>query len=73
MAVQISLQTNLHLQARREQCDEADMISTAGKYLIEVLAAVSYILRAEEIVAWGVLTIAIAAAGVVAAYFWRRK
>ena len=49
------------------------MILTAGKYLIEVLAAISYMLKAEEVVAWGVLTIAIAAAGVVAAYLWRRK
>ncbi|KAL3137014.1 hypothetical protein ABBQ32_006605 [Trebouxia sp. C0010 RCD-2024] len=60
-------------EARAEQGGEADMISTAGNYLIELLTAISYVLKAEEIVSWGMLTIAVAAAGVLAAYLWRRK
>lgn len=67
------LHTFVKLQARSEQGGEADMISTAAHYLIEVLTAVSYMLKAEEIVAWSMLTIAVAAAGVVVAYFWRRR
>lgn len=63
----------MYVQARTEQGGEADMISTAGNYLIEVLTAISYMLKAEEIVAWGVLTIAVAAVGVMAAYFWKRR
>ena len=63
----------MQLQARAEQGGEADMISTAGKYLLELLTAISYVLKAEEIVSWGVLTIAVAAVGVMAAYLWRRR
>lgn len=61
------------LQARTEQGGEADMISTAAHYLIEVLTAVSYMLKAEDIVVWSMLTITVAAAGVLVAYFWRKR
>ena len=63
----------IQLQARIGSSDEADMISTAGKYLLEVLTTVEYVLVGEQIVLWGMLTVAVAGAGLLAAYFWKRR
>ncbi len=53
--------------------DDTDMISTAGKYLIDTLTAASYMQKIESVVGWSILTVAASVAVVVVGYYWRRR
>ena len=52
---------------------DADMISTAGNYLINTLTAAKYMLKCEEVIGWSIITIAVSVAVVVVSYYYRRK
>ena len=52
---------------------DADMISTAGNYLINTLTAASYMLKCEEVIGWSIITIAVSVAVVVVGYYYRRR
>ncbi len=53
--------------------DDADMIQTAGKYLIETLTVAAYVYKIEAALGIGAVTIAISVAVVVLGYLWRRR
>ena len=53
--------------------DDADMISTAGNYLIETLTREEEVQQTIEAVNWGVLTLAVSVAVIAMGYWWRRR
>ena len=53
--------------------DDADMIQTAGKYLIETLTVAAYVQKIELAVGLSMITIAVSVAVVVVGYWWRRR
>ncbi|DBA73902.1 TPA: hypothetical protein ACH3X2_009553 [Trebouxia sp. C0005] len=53
--------------------DDADMIQTAGKYLIETLTVAAYVYKIEAALGIGAITIAISVAVVIVGYLWRRR
>ena len=64
----------MQLQARvGVSNDDADMIQTAGKYLIETLTVAAYVYRIEAALGIGAVTIAVSVAVVVVGYLWRRR
>lgn len=52
---------------------DADMISTAGHYLINTLTTTAYVLKCAEVIGWSVITIAVSVAVVIVGHYWRRK
>ncbi|KAL0025671.1 hypothetical protein WJX77_003216 [Trebouxia sp. C0004] len=53
--------------------DDADMIQTAGKYLIETLTVAAYVYKIEAALGMGAVTIAVSVAVIVVGYLWRRR